>query len=698
MNTLALLFAFLTQVTVSPDTIYVPAGQAPLDVWPKFESDPTRGVTTLTVTYVVPSSGVVANGSILLGLGYFAGDNGNPAYAATRGWLFGPTESCSKFPFGQFQRAMPSVLNWCTASSSAGGVTCTLFRHPNYSQDVLLRVRATVAQPAGTVWTIVLGDTSQGSPGLSLSWQPGCVSVVALEDLANSGTWTAPISPPTVLITGETPEGFLVNGPCTPRVGDISRITVRPVTGHDGPHRDPIYPCETFTGTVFLQCTDAAAVFATPRELTFTREDHGCREVQVIFVTPGIHTITATWERDTETLDSQVVSLSNTMVVHDSTSNLAVYCGDMQRHSSSGGHAAVPDAEVLGDLYADAQDFGAPTQHSYNYMADWLASNAACAMFQATHPGFIVFPCYEWSLGGAHRHVVYRNVTTDLAITDRPYEGFGVPAPTLQSTVAGLLGTLASAPTDRPHFAQAHHSMWDGAKGGFSGVPYEWGPLLDDPVQPIVEIYSDHGSSEVWLSQSGAPDDYPMSGDLSLGEQRAFGDKASVRDALALGYRFGFVAGSDRHNYRSYVPGIEGFARTGLAFVVARRDVDKRQGIWRGMTKRYCYATTGARIVLDWHAGDGTRMGGETVAATPTFSIEACASGILRSDRPTFTHVQFVRDDHVVESRTLAESDLATTYADPSPLRDGKFHAYYARLTQDDWQVAWSSPIWVQSP
>jgi hypothetical protein len=692
----ALVLAALAQITsVAPDTIYVPAGQAPLGVWPGYESDPTRGATTLTVTYVVPSQGVVVGGSILLGIGYFAGDNGNPAYAATCGWIFGPTPSCSKFPFGQFQRATPSALNWCTATSSVGGIACTLFRHPNLSQDVLLRVRATVAQAAGTVWTITLGDTSQGSPGLSLSWQPGRVSVVALEDLADTGTWVSPASSPVVLVTGQTPEGFLVNGPCTPRVGDVTRITVRPVTGHDNPYRDPIDPCEDFAGTVFLQCSDAAATFATPRKVTFTHADRGCREVFVIFATPGIQTITAIWDRDMETLGSQIASLSNSMLVQDATSNLAIDCGDIQRHSSPGGHAAVPDRDCWQDLYDDAQDFGCVVQHSYNYMADWAAANNDAAQFGAGKV-FVAFPGYEWSLGGAHRHVVYRNVTTDPAITDRTYEGFGVPAPTLRSDVTGFLGSIANDPTDRPHLAIAHHSLWDGSKGGFSGVPYPWGPLPDDPAQPIVEIYSDHGSSEVWLAQAGSPDDYPMSGDLSLGEQRASTDRASVRDALKIGYRFGFVAGSDRHNYRSYVPGAEGFTRTGLAFVVSRLDVTVRQGVWRGLTTRNCYATTGARIVLNWRAGDGTRMGGETGAATPTFAIEAHASGILRDDRPWFTRLQIIRDDQVVETRTLAESDVTTTYADAAPLSGT--HAYYARLTQDDWHVAWTTPIWVTVP
>jgi len=690
----SLILAALAQVvSVAPDRIEIPNGQNALDIWPKYENDPTHGTTTLTVTYVVPSSGVSVNGSILLGLGYYAGDT--PALAPTCGWLFGPTESCSKFPFGQLQRASPSALNWCSATSGIGGITCTQFRHPNLSQDALIRVRATVAQAAGTVWTITLGDTSHGSPGLSLSWQPGRVSVVALEDLANAGTWTAPTSSPTVLVTGGAPDGFLVNGPCTPRVGDVTRVTIRPVTGHDNPYRDPIYPCEDFTGTVFLQCSDEHAVFATPHELAFTKDDHGVRDVFVIFATSGVQTLTATWRRDTETLGSQVASLSNAMLVQDATSNNVIYCGDMQRHSSLGGHAAVPDSWCWQDLYDDAQDFGCVVQHSYNYMADWVAANAAAASFQVGK-NFVAFPGYEWTLGGAHRHVIYRNVTSDPAFVDRAYEGFATPAPMLHDNVPDFLSAIENDPTDRAHFAIPHHSLWDGSKGGFSNVPYEWGALQDDPAQPIVEIFSDHGSSETWLGQSGAPDDYPMSGDLALGEQRAQNDKASVRDSLKLGYRFGIIAGSDRHNYRSYVAGVEGFTRTGLAFVTAHRDIDARQGVWHGLVTRACYATTGARIVLDWHAGDGTRMGGETNAATPTFALEAHASGILRADRPWFTRVQFVRDDQVTESRTLADSDLSTTYADAAPLSGT--HAYYARLTQDDWHVAWTSPIWVTVP
>src|SRR5262249_34926691 len=78
---LALVLALLAQhVTVTPDVIRIPAGQHALDVWPKFEKDPSCGTTTLVVTYVVPAGGIVPGGSVAFGLGYLAADDAtNPA-------------------------------------------------------------------------------------------------------------------------------------------------------------------------------------------------------------------------------------------------------------------------------------------------------------------------------------------------------------------------------------------------------------------------------------------------------------------------------------------------------------------------------------------------------------------------------------------------------------------------------------------
>jgi hypothetical protein len=203
----------------------------------------------------------------------------------------------------------------------------------------------------------------------------------------------------------------------------------------------------------------------------------------------------------------------------------------------------------------------------------------------------------------------------------------------------------------------------------------------------------------VWLDPSKPADGdaYPIWGSGG-DEQRHAANHASVRDALVAGCRFGFVGGSDRHNYRSCVAGVEGYARTGLAFVVGSRAAPLRDAVWNGLRSRRTWATTGARIFVAWQTADGTAAGRETTLATPSFTLEAHASGLLRADRPVFVKQQIVRDDFVLETRKLATSDLAATFADPAPLHDGRAHAYYVRLTQDDLHVAWSSPIWVLSP
>ncbi len=706
---LALVLALLAQhVTVAPDVIRIPAGQNALGVWPKFEKDPQCGATTLTVTYVVPAGGIAAGGSVAFGLAYFAAaDATNPAYAVNHGWLFGPAETCSKFPFGQFQRAKAGGANYCTATSSARGISVSTLARPDRGGEVLLRVTATEAQPAGTVITATLGATKFGGRGLALSWQPGRVSVVALLDADGDGTFDPPAEPPpVVLLTGTAPTGFLVDGPVTPQVGVAARVTIRPVQGSDNFGRDPIVPVEDFAGDVVLQCSDPRAQLAPPSPLRFAPADRGVRAVRVTFATPGVQTLTATWSRPSEPPAAPVapvVSMSNAMVVQDAASGLVVLCGDLQRHSSQGGHAAIPDADCWQDLWDERQDFGTVVEHSANPMASWRLANGTAAAFQrARDPDereFVALPGYEWTLPGSHRHVVYRNWTGDPSLTEaEPYEGFEPVPPTFAGTVADFFKHLEGDPSDGAHLAVPHHTLWDGSHGRFDWR-YDWGPEKDDRFQPIVEIYSDHGSSEVWLdpAQPADADAYPIWGSNTTDERHA-ANLASVRDALALGYRFGIVAGSDRHNYRACVAGLEGYARTGLGFVAAARATPLRDAVWTGLCSRRTWATTGARIYVDWRAVDGTAQGQETTLAAPRFSVEAHASGIGRADRPVFVKLRVVRDDAVVETRTLAASDVAESYADPSPLRDGRGHSYYVRLTQDDMHVAWSSPIWVLSP
>jgi len=690
----SLILAALAQVvSVAPDRVAIPVGQEPLGLWPDFESDPGVGHQKFVVQYVVGATPIVAGGGIMLGLGYPTPDVSNPTYAINSGWLLGPNAAMARFPVGRFQIANQGAPNFCTAVASNGAsLTLRTVFHANYGREVLLKATTSSQLATGITITFTLG----AGIGMTISWNPGRPQVYIAEDLAGNGQYAlSSAALPSILFTGSTCERYIVNAPCTARVGVPFRVTVRAAQGADNPGGASILPVEDYASPISVLCSDLNATYPQAP----TAFDHGVAQFWVALSTPGLQTFHVyAGPPGTITLYG-VQGLSNPVIVLPVTDDLEILCGDLQRHAAEGGHAGVTDDLCWRDLYDDNQDFGTVVQHSQNYMAGFAHANQQAALFQA-HIGddFVCFPGYEWTLPGAHRHVVYRNLTSDPSITDAAYAGFESPGPILESTTDGFLNYLKNGVTDGQRFGVPHHTLWNFSQHGAPpiNVQYEWGAELDAAYQPVVEIYSTHGSSEVWLGQASNPDDYPLLHDLSA--QRDPSNQASVRDALKLGYRFGIIAGSDQHGYSGNMVanGVE-YERTGLAFVRASRSYgNKRARIWDAIRHRRTYATTGARIVLDWKTASGTEMGGEESSASPSFALEAHAAGIGRSDRQWFTRVQFVREDVVLESRTLLTSDLATTYADAAPLTGT--HAYYARLTQDDWHVAWTSPIWVTVP
>jgi hypothetical protein len=200
---------------------------------------------------------------------------------------------------------------------------------------------------------------------------------------------------------------------------------------------------------------------------------------------------------------------------------------------------------------------------------------------------------------------------------------------------------------------------------------------LPDAVQPVVEICSKHGTSEYLDNER------PLRGQCT---------GSFAADFLEAGHRFGFIGGSDTHLANPGSPLREGpYAtlrfRAGLAAVWAT-DLT-REGIWKALCARRCYATTGPKIGLDFSVGD-LAMGGEGVIAgarricvaahgeAPIILIEIVKNGrvIARWDphRPQL--------DVVLEHEDSGASGREADY-------------YYARVRQHDGERAWSSPVWV---
>ena len=377
----------------------------------------------------------------------------------------------------------------------------------------------------------------------------------------------------------------------------------------------------------------------------------------------------------------------------DSTSTAAIYSAIRPRRTCGN-----PAKFCWQQLYDRRHDFGAVLHHIAGRFAGLRHCNDVAYAFQQRidpqEQQFVAFTAFEWSKAGAHRHVVYRDWITTPGFSDREYRGEEQPPPQLATDLKSFTRPLKTAESRPPQvLAIAHHTLMN--RPDWPQEPFDWGPALDDPVQRLVEIYSRHGSSELCTDQVSIAD-YTIKQGL-MWQRR--GHRASAQDALQLGYRLGFIGGSDNHAYgleqAREQEGPSSYSRGGLAMALAIRGPESRRDrIFDALYERRCYGTTGARILLQVVTPQGITMGQQTDEAGPvTLHVSAVAAGHAPSVR--LQSVELFRDGSELVSRhELNTVQCAITVTDEAPLRDGSMHSYYVRVQQTDGHRAWSSPIW----
>ena len=216
-----------------------------------------------------------------------------------------------------------------------------------------------------------------------------------------------------------------------------------------------------------------------------------------------------------------------------------------------------------------------------------------------------------------------------------------------------------------------HHSV-----SAVIGTRWRW---HDPRFQRLVEIYSCWGNSEA----SGC--ERPL-----VNPARYEGQ--SVQDALEKGYRLGIIAGSDTHTSQ---PGfsnrlrLKNAWRGGLACVWAK--TFDREGIFKALWERRCYGTTGARIILDFSLNDapmGSEMKlDESAVRKLMVRVEACSP---------IHKVVIIKNAREIHMDEPGRESISFEWLDSSG-RERESDYYYVRLIQDDGEMAWSSPIWVDS-
>lgn len=323
-----------------------------------------------------------------------------------------------------------------------------------------------------------------------------------------------------------------------------------------------------------------------------------------------------------------------------------VLFGDIQQHSAHSDGVGTADEAYLRARYRYGDDFAALTDHE-SFLGkrigpgEWAYLQAVTE--QHNEPGeFATIVAYEWT-GKAYPGPGHKCIYLP---------GPGYPIISRDEVPSGA--EIVKRISEQGAITGPHHIGWTGAD-----VPGH------DPVgQPVWEICSCHGCYE--------HPDHPLGHRGELYDQFA-------KPLLDSGMRFGFMANSDSHGllwHHGECRKRDPF-RTGLTAVISAHRT--REAILEAIRARRCYATSGAKILLDVHVA-GFPMGSE-----------------LDIEGPVEVHVRALGTTDIERIELITPAGVAASDEPKSPSASfvGEVDAMYVycRVTQADGEMAWSSPI-----
>ena len=266
-------------------------------------------------------------------------------------------------------------------------------------------------------------------------------------------------------------------------------------------------------------------------------------------------------------------------------------------------------------------------------------------------PGhFVTFPGYEWtSLLYGHKNVFF----PDLATADAAAAISARTDDDEQRTPDELWNLLGQ----RTAITIPHHVSHSIRQ------PTDWS-FRSDEFQRLVEIFQNRGNYEYDGAEYQKPD-----------PKTKFVKGHSVRHALDLGHRMGFIASPDHGG---------GF---GLAGVWS--DDLTRASIFEALHARRTFATTGAKLDLFM-----------TIAGAPQGSELELDSGpievhtVVNATAPGL-ELTLVCNGKDLWTRSFEGTQATVDWTDDRPLTAPRY--YYVRARQSDGHLGWASPVWLAS-
>jgi hypothetical protein len=343
--------------------------------------------------------------------------------------------------------------------------------------------------------------------------------------------------------------------------------------------------------------------------------------------------------------------------------------GDMHRHTEMSWDVGPGNDGSFLDFYrymidVASMDFGGLTDHQGggHYPYWWWLTEKSCDMYYLA-PRFVPLYGYERSVTfpNGHRNIfhAYRGVPV-FPFQIRIGDGGVFPGISGNRVVENDTKLLYEYLRGTQGLCMSHTS-------GTSTMGTDWRD--NDPlVEPVVEIYQ--GARNSYESENG-PRVHPSNEapDVAPG---GFQPAGYIWNAYAKGYRLGTTSSSDHGS-------------THISFSMIYVTENDRQPILDGMRKRHTYGATDNVIV---EFGANGRFQGDEFAANGLPSLTLKATGTAK-----IAKLDLVRNNKYIDSREPKQQTIDLNYTDMQP--EPGTNLYYYRLVQEDGQVAWSSPVWV---
>ena len=588
----------------------------------------------------------------------------------------------SPFGFTPPQLRTPSAAGFVTVSGPAGAE----LKLTHYLVGKVKRERGVIAWPVttglkrGSRLVFTFGDRSRGGPGSRVSLVAHQGLLVAGYRLRSQEEAAPPLLAKSPRIGVRPDRGALVRGFVTPvlAAGEEGRLQL--VAEDRFGNR-----ADDFRGEVRLRGVENLA--GLPDKVVFKPADRGRRELSFRPRRTGCFTPVV--------VSARADHLAGPVEVTERPPEYRLYFGELHAHTE----LSQDGAGSLDEFYAFARsaaglDFAAATDHQLpvagmpgyashasglpntshaRYPDRWRATAEAARRHH--QPGrFVTFLGFEFNTSGnaGHRNLYFKG--DEPEIIEAP--AWPLPERFLQSWAGQRRDIMVVPHHPAICFSAGVYTTYKGLEIG----------VVDERIQPLVEIYSKHGTSEYFNNPR------PLRG-------QAVGH--FVQDMLEAGAHFGLVGGSDGHQAN---PGSSleepGWFRTlqyrsGLAAVWARELT--REALWEAFFARRVYATTYPRVILRFQVND-LFMGAIGPAAYPRRIKIFVASPILVNYLEVIKNgrVVFMTPEQGQNHPIPPEVEGELEFVDETP-SDRVEDYYYLRLTLHGSERVWSSPVWVSN-